>query len=338
LTDKNAGGKFIKICLQKNFMFNLLIREVTLMSQHSINQKSDEERFSAALDWYFDNKPYGSKTALSELLGKTKGFVSAVISKNIVNPEARRLISAGIGVPLEVMLEVGRRILEGQHPGPSLPDFPRTRPNGKPLKPGALATSKPWLPKSDLPPTMSAENFIAVAPIDSGVFKVPLSQDMRLVPDVQSIYHFPVDAPVEESTIFIGKKMFPGINQKNIHAVTMTETVMEPLIFKDDVLIVDTERSKGCDLRCGPIYMIKTELDGVVSAVPRFISFSKYKNLIIVFAPDNLEWTPEITDSLEIEVLGTVILIMRPFQGFENRSLASAYMKRTRRDKRTRED
>jgi hypothetical protein len=306
------------------------------MSHDDSQAKLDQAHFSAALEWYFDNKPYGSKTILSELLGKTRNYIPAVIAQRIVSPEARRLISAGIGVPVETMLEAGRRILEGQHPGPSIPDFPRTRPDGKPLKPGDLARPRAWQPKTDSPVPRPVQNFVAAA-VDVGIFNVPAAHDMRLVPDSNGIFQFPVDDPAETSGQTLNKGRFPGIEPQNIIAVTMTELDMYPHICQHDIIFVDTERKKTCDIRTGPYYMIRTELDGVPSAVPRLIKFSRSGLQAVIYAPDSIKCEPVIAESSELDVMGAVIHITRPFPGFDNPSLTarhvkSAKAKRAKRD------
>ncbi|MDR1038019.1 MAG: hypothetical protein LBT40_16095 [Deltaproteobacteria bacterium] len=283
------------------------------MTHKEENSKEDQDRFSAALEWYFADKPYGSKTELSVLLGKSKGFVSSVTSKNIVSPESRRLISAGLGIPLETMLKAGQVILDGGDPGPKMPDFPRTDWHGNPLKPGGLATTKMWTPKSGPPLPKGAENYIAAA-LDTKIFKVPMTYVMRLVPDESGNLVFPTDASSSDSPISLSQAMFPGIDPKNIHAVRMMETCMEPLLHKHDILIVDTSRKKGYDILQKVLYMVESEHAGVKIAVPRFVSLGKDEYHTLIYALNSRRWWPIRVDLRELEVMGTVIMSIWPFQ------------------------
>jgi hypothetical protein len=263
--------------------------------------KTERDRFIAALKWYFADKPTGSKSDLTRRIGMSSSYVSSALSGKTRNKKARTLISTGIDVPYDVMLETGRVILEGGHPGPSLPIFPRETLDGKPF-PDPLGDFAQKMP----PPSAAAVKQFAA-------FRLPLALDGRLIPDKAGNPSFAEDVPANFSPVVYSTTDLAGINPEFLRAVRITDSAMDPVVCAGDIVIVDTARNSAADIMEGQIFMISSSTYLHMACVPRFLSWVDIPSQIMTYVAVPRRCNPELVDFNNVRIMGIVIQTIRLF-------------------------
>jgi transcriptional regulator with XRE-family HTH domain len=232
--------------------------------------------FLAAFTYFVER--HKTQKEFADRVGMAPSYVSDILKgrRPCGDENVRRRTAAWLGFGgrrYEDFLDHGRRALDGQDPG-------------------AVPEPDEKLPGSDA----AARGFLAV----------PYSEGLTLGPGGQ----VRVTAWEEESPVMVHGPSIGRTTALGLQAFRAGDDSMEPLVFRGDVMVVDTLESDPGGLTEGDVYLVCLDLKTRECSF-RFLSWAEKEKAVLVSGMDVREVRPETRRPGKIKIVGRVVWMCR---------------------------
>jgi hypothetical protein len=277
-------------------------------------EKAERDCFSAAITWFFADKPYGTQRAICIKYGKPAAFISQIVSQKKKNAESRRFLCDAIGVPYDAMLAAGEAILAGNDPGPppeGTPPEPLKKREPTPAIPGGTPFRKvaPKRPQTGRQPSRPRHESAPAT-----FRRIPLAIGLRLTRSIGNLPEIPIAYPAADSPVSVPEALLKGTDPEKVVAFLLDSDDMEPSLRKHDAVIVDTGQITPPSGGPGELFMI-TSGPEAMSCYPR-ICFRPDAS-----SPDVMAYTlkpesvpPKLRNPENVRIIGKIIRLHRDFE------------------------